>query len=408
MEQIIIIGAGAAGLMASVIASESSNCITVLEHNNKAGKKLYATGNGRCNLINKDQSLTHFHTNAPDSMTAIIEQVSIDKYEEIFNNLGILFSYRGDYAYPKSNQASSVVSAMYEKALSKRVKFEFNTHVSDIYYEKDKKNYVITTLDKRIFVADKVLLTGGLLSGEHMGNDGSCLEIAQTIKLATHKPLPALTAIMLQDAITKKWSGVRTEAVVQIKSDQINYDERGEVQLTEYGISGIVIFNISHHVSEALLTNKHSIIQVDFMPSMSFDDLYSYIDFAIKQHEYKTIETLLSNLLNAKLVKALLDKLCIDGNKKIKNISKEEIEKILHAIKTYEMIPYGTKDFEFSQVSRGGVDLSEINTKTMECQRYPNLYLAGELLDVNGDCGGYNLQWAFTTGYLAGMAMKES
>jgi len=404
MSKVIVIGGGASGLVAAIYAARANNEVTILERNNTCGKKILITGNGRCNYFNSDQNISHYHTNGNVDLNSILTNESNTENLDFFESIGIFPKIKNGYYYPLSNQAITVLNALNIETKKQHIEIKNNILVTDILKE-DNKFIIIT--DYENYECDKVILATGSCAAPKTGSDGFGYNLLEKMGHTIIKPLPALVQIISNDKITKLWDGVRCDAKVTIYVDNVlKKEEFGEILLTDYGISGICTFNLSSIAARSLEKNNKVILKINFLPSIDLD-----IEWFNKFNENvpnRTVSELLDCLLNYKLVNAILKKLNISNETSWEELSNEIKLSLINALTSYELEINDTNSFDKAQVCSGGVSLEEINLETMESKLIPNLFITGELLDVDGDCGGYNLNWAWTTGKLAGKGTKDN
>lgn len=380
--KIIIIGSGASGLAAGISLLKCGYDVTILERNNISGKKLLLTGAGRCNFFNSDQNIVHYHSNDKDILAKIITSDNIHLVEDFITSLGIVPKVKDGYYYPFANQAYNMKELLERTYLDLGGKIKYNYLVEKI----EKKNSLFLINDT--ISCDKLILATGSKAYKMTGSDGIGYQLAKKFNHHIVKVLPSLTSLITREKINLK--GVRVDAKVTLYEDGVKVrEELGQVQFTDYGLSGICIFNLSYYAVKGLNKNKKEVITIDLMPFM---DKVSF--------KNKKVYDLLLGFLPNKMIDYILKTLDISKDvyyEDLSNDKKQELTKILKEMK-FNITSY--KEFDFSQVCSGGVSLREINPLTMESIFVKNLYIIGELLDVNGDCGGYNLTFAFLTGIL--------
>ena len=403
---IVIIGGGAAGLMAAISAAINKNNadninITILEHNDRVGKKILQTGNGKCNYTNTYLEPDCYYAK-PDSFAIKAINLFDEKKTLSFfeHELGILPYIRDGYVYPRSEQASAILDALRIKCELLKIKIVTECNVKEI----KKTNCYIINTSKGDFKADKLILATGSKAAPATGSDGSGLKIAKELGLSINKMLPALCALYSDNkAFFKATSGVRVKAKLSLYADdKIFAADKGELQLTDYGISGIPAFQVSRYASRALDNNKKVYALIDFTSDIA--DTYSFIKNRIKELFGITTAELGIGFINKKLWMALLKIANIKSDIKADTLTDLEIKKLASILKEFKINIISTAGFDKSQVCTGGVLTSELDYKTMSTKNDPDLNLAGEIIDVDGKCGGYNLQWAWTSGYIAGLA----
>lgn len=412
---IIIIGAGASGLVAAISAARSrgnikqgsSSKILVIEQKDRAGKKILATGNGKCNFTNLLQLPECYRSDDSTFATKVLSNFDVHKTITFFEELGIYPKERNGYLYPNSEQASSVVDVLLIECKRLNIDIIYNEKVISIrkpYYTVETKpvQAVEDNFTRKYSCRCLILSTGGCASPK-LGSDGSGYVLSQSLGHSLIKPLPALVQLKASNKFCKRVSGVRSIAKVSAYCGDIQLaSEKGEIIFTDYGISGIPIMQISRFISKAIDRDQIVKLRVDFLPELSETALVELINSRIVINSDKTIEQLLIGLLNNKLSYIIILEAGLQPEKACGKLTKTEIIKLINRIKSLELHITGTNSFDSAQVSAGGIPTDEINPDTMESKIRSNLYLTGELVDVDGTCGGYNLQWAWSSGYVAG------
>ena len=380
--KIIIIGSGASGLAAGISLLRCGYDVTILERNNISGKKLLLTGAGRCNFFNSDQNIVHYHSSDKDILAKIITSNNIHLVEDFITSLGIIPKVKDGYYYPFANQAYNMKELLERTYLDLGGKIKYNYLVEKI----EKKNSLFLINDN--ISCDKLILATGSKAYKMTGSDGIGYQLAKKFNHHIVKVLPSLTSLITRKKINLK--GVRVDAKVTLYEDGVKVrEELGQVQFTDYGLSGICIFNLSYYAVKGLNKNKKEVITIDLMPFM---DKVSF--------KNKKVYDLLLGFLPNKMIDYILKTLDISKDVYYEDLSNDKKQELTKILKGMEFNITSYKEFDFSQVCSGGVSLREINPLTMESIFVKNLYIIGELLDVNGDCGGYNLTFAFLTGIL--------
>lgn len=380
--KIIIIGSGASGLAAGISLLRCGYDVTILERNNISGKKLLLTGAGRCNFFNSDQNIVHYHSSDKDILAKIITSDNIHLVEDFITSLGIIPKVKDGYYYPFSNQAYNMKELLERTYLDLGGKVKYNYLVEKI----EKKNSLFLINDN--ISCDKLILATGSKAYKMTGSDGIGYQLAKKFNHHIVKVLPSLTSLITREKTNLK--GVRVDAKVTLYEDRVKVrEELGQVQFTDYGLSGICIFNLSYYAVKGLNKNKKEVITIDLMPFM---DKVSF--------KNKKVYDLLLGFLPNKMIDYILKTLDISKDVYYEDLSNDKKQELTKILKEMEFNITSYKEFDFSQVCSGGVSLREINPLTMESIFVKNLYIIGELLDVNGDCGGYNLTFAFLTGIL--------
>jgi predicted Rossmann fold flavoprotein len=402
MYDVIIIGAGASGLMAAAAAASKGARVALLEHKDDIGKKILATGNGRCNFTNTDMSVNKFH----GSKALIKNGLSQFDYADtirFFKELGIPAYDNAGYIYPNSRQAASVVAAFRMELMRLHVDVKTGINITDIKPADDRTGYCIQT-DKGSFKSKRLIIACGLTASPKLGSDGSLFRQIEALGHHIQKPLPALCGFSCDGLNFKKITGVRCDATVASVIDgQMTEQNTGELQLADYGISGIPVFQISSLMSRALDKGQMVEVIIDFLPAFSDDELNGYIkDRSITTTDNRSLNEMLNGLLNNKLLLELIHKSGVSPDKKGRLLTDDDCKSLTRSIKHTAVSVKKPRGAEFAQVCTGGIYTKEIDVRTLESKIHPGLYFCGELLDVDGICGGYNLQWAWTSGYIAG------
>lgn len=402
MYDVIIIGAGASGLMAAAAAASKGARVALLEHKDDIGKKILATGNGRCNFTNTDMSVNKFH----GSKALIKNGLSQFNYSDticFFKELGIPAYDNAGYIYPNSRQAASVVAAFRMELMRLHVDVKTGINITDIKPADDRTGYCIQT-DKGSFKSKRLIIACGLTASPKLGSDGSLFRQIEALGHHIQKPLPALCGFSCDGLNFKKITGVRCDATVASVIDgQMTEQNTGELQLADYGISGIPVFQISSLMSRALNKGQKVEVIIDFLPAFSDDELNGYIkDRSITTTDNRSLNEMLNGLLNNKLLLELIHKSGVSHDKKGRLLTDDDCKSLTRSIKHTAVSVKKPRGLEFAQVCAGGIYTKEIDVRTLESKIHPGLYFCGELLDVDGICGGYNLQWAWTSGYIAG------
>lgn len=380
--KIIIIGSGASGLAAGISLLRCGYDVTILERNNISGKKLLLTGAGRCNFFNSNQNIVHYHSNDKDILAKIITSDNIHLVEDFITSLGIVPKVKDGYYYPFANQAYNMKELLERTYLDLGGKIKYNYLVEKI----EKKSSLFLINDT--ISCDKLILATGSKAYKMTGSDGIGYQLAKKFNHHIVKVLPSLTSLITREKTNLK--GVRVDAKVTLYEDGVKVrEELGQVQFTDYGLSGICIFNLSYYAVKGLNKNKKEVITIDLMPFM---DKVSF--------KNKKVYDLLLGFLPNKMIDYILKTLDISKDVYYEDLSNDKKQELTKILKEMEFNITSYKEFDFSQVCSGGVSLREINPLTMESIFVKNLYIIGELLDVNGDCGGYNLTFAFLSGIL--------
>ncbi len=399
---IIIVGAGPAGLSAAIAASKSDVRILLIDRGEKVGKKILVTGNGKCNLTNEVQEEACYRSDNPEKIPAVFRGFSCQDTYDFFRELGIITRSKNGYIYPYNEQAASVRDA-FELLIHERKNIDIllETSVKDI--DLTRKGYLIMT-DHGKYGADQVIMATGGYAGPKIGCDGSGFKFAGRFGHEIVKPLPALTPLKSGAPFLKKVSGVRNQAMITLQIDgKPVKSEKGELQWTDYGISGVAVFQLSRFAIVALEEGKSVSLSLDLAPEFDENKLADMLSTYKKMYPDRKVGELLRGLLPAKLIPVVLREGKISEDTQGKNMKEKEVESICCSIKAFSLRIKGYMGYEKAQVTRGGVALSQVSDE-LESIYHEGLYFAGEVLDMDGICGGYNLQWAFSSGNVAGNA----
>ncbi len=401
MRQVIVIGGGASGLMAAIAAAGQGAEAAILEKNRQVGKKLLVTGNGRCNFSNRNQNLTNYRSDAPAFVKAALEAFSLEDTLAFFRKLGILVKERNGYLYPLSGQAASVLDALRLEAERLQVKLRCNTQVQSVDVAADGRFQVHT--EGWDYEADAVILACGSMAAPGTGATGDGYRFAQSFGHRVVKPLPALTGLYAAEKDCGKLAGVRFEAEVTLHvQGQGKIREYGEVQFTDYGLSGIPVFQVSRYAARATEEGRPCKVTLALLPDRKEQEVKRLLR-ELADTDGRVGAAVLLGVFPDKLCRVLLARAGISEKKSGKDWTEEEISRLSHGIGNMTFHIARVRGMEQAQVCTGGIPLRELKGVSMESSKQPGLYLTGELLDVDGACGGYNLQWAWTSGYLAGV-----
>lgn len=399
--KVLIIGGGASGLMAAIMAAREGAEVTILEHMDRVGKKILSTGNGRCNLTNLSLKPEHYRSSQKLFPMKVLDRFSVWDTLSFFDGIGIITRNRNGYIYPNSDQAASVLDALRFETEHLGIKTVLSCQIRSA--KKTKNGSFLVESDQGTYQGDCLILATGSKAASVSGSDGSGYELAKAFGHTIIKPLPALVQLRCKGTFFKQLAGVRCEAVVRLVSDgkTLAADE-GEVQLTDYGISGIPTFQVSRYASQALDAGRRVNAVLDFFPSKSMEDTRAMLKQRKSMLGYRPSGEFLNGVLNKKLAAVLLKQAGIQPDCSCAQIKDSQLETLTMQIKKFEVPVTATNSFEQAQVCCGGVDTRELRPDTMESKLVKHLFLVGELTDVDGICGGYNLQWAWSTGAVAG------
>ena len=392
MKKLAIIGAGASGLCAAIEAKKANPDIqiTIFEKMQKSGKKILATGNGRCNFTNDDLSMKHFYGN-----NNFLKKILSNNFSDIkvfFKNLGVLSYEEDGRIYPRSQQASTIKDALLKAVESTNTTIKTECQINQI--QKNKNGFMIN--GEQFY---SVVLCGGGKAASVHGSDGSCYKIAESLGHNLTPLFPALCGLTISDKDLNLLKGVRAECEAKLYSGNILLGcESGEIQFTDKAISGIPIMNLSH-----LCENKNNLkINLDLCPEFDEKELYKHIKQGLNNLPDIEFETILNGVVNLKLGFAVMNRSGIKPQTKCRSLKDFQIKEAVNQLKHFEISIKSAKGFDNAQITKGGIKTDEVTPETMMSKKTDGLFLCGEILDIHGDCGGYNLHLAFTTGRIAG------
>lgn len=397
---VCVVGGGAAGMAAAIAAAEGGNTVCIIDKNKKLGKKLYATGNGRCNLANADMKDGHYHSASEEYQTFLhtcMGDKPVRELSDFLHSIGIYTRCVDGYYYPISMQASAVVWALLDRIKVLQVTTYLSETVTDI--QKKKDGYHVLCNDE--IIAKKVILACGGRSYPTLGGCADGARLAAKLGVKQEPQRPALCAVLTEEN-TEAVKGVRVACSAWFEQGDMVWKQSGELQITEYGLSGIMIFNLSSEIGR-ILTEKSSVtLYVDFLPEIE-EDVFVQGSRNVSRSLYGYLNAFLPD----KLAMYILDIVCEQPKQALRELSEAQILAIYHLCRRFPFHIQTLKDYDQAQVTAGGVQLTEIYPETMECVSYPGLYATGEMLDIDGDCGGYNLTFALLTGLRAGRACHD-
>lgn len=390
MNRIIVIGSGPAGLMCALNAKTKDNEVIVLEKKEAVGKKILVTGSGKCNYWNDDQDLRHYHSRSSEELDKIINEKNLKETKDLLDTMIVPF-VRDGYYYPYSREAASVRDILVAKCNDEGIVLDRNYEVNKVEF-RDNMFFIDESL-----ICDKLVIATGSMAYYTENND-SGYNIAKQFKHEIIEPLPSLVQLTSDFKYLKEWDGVRSFAKVSLyENDNKLKEETGEVMLTSYGLSGICVFNLSNVANILLKENKSLTVHINFLPDIDVEKMF-------KRKE--SIGIVLRSFLNSKLVKLFMRLSRIDEEKRPKELTDKEKDTLISILSDFKVNITGTREFKDAQTTSGGISLKDINLETMESKLVKNLYFAGEVVDVDGDCGGYNLTFAFVSGLVVGKSVR--
>ncbi len=386
-KKIAIIGAGASGLLCAIYCARNSIDVDIYEQNTKCAKKILVSGNGRCNIINTNVTKQNYFTQYPDFLQDSLEGFSYKEFENFAHSIGLMLDIKTNgKVYPLSNEAKSVASLLINTAKSLGVKFHTDTKITEI--KELFKNY------------KKLVVATGSLAASHLGGNNDGLEFARLFGHNIIPGYPSLVQLELNSSLHQIMSGSKVDGEVTLLiNNRASSKISGDILFTNYGVSGFAILDISQEASEALLNYQIVDISLNLLPRYSAQKLSTHIMKMNEINPNASLLDVLHGLLPLKIIKALLEKLELSPNLEVKQINTKLSKKIANQILNWKFEVKDTHGFRHAEVAGGGVDVSEINPKTMESLKKKDLYFCGEVLDVVGQRGGYNFAWAWASAY---------
>lgn len=406
MSNVIVVGGGAAGMMAAVFAARNGQNVQLLEKNEKLGKKLFITGKGRCNITNA--------ADIEDLFTAVISNPKFlysgfysftnQQVIDFFEELGVKTKIeRGERVFPVSDHSSDVIAAFSRELKSLGVSVSLHTEVKELLCEQDKVCGVLLTNGKKM-KADAVIVATGGISYPSTGSTGDGYRFARETGHRVTELLPSLVPMEVRQWYAKELQGLSLRNIeIRITDGKKKlYEEFGEMLFTHYGVTGPVILSASSVVGKTL-RKKELTLHIDLKPALSEEQLDKRILREFDANHNKQYKNSIDSLFPAKLKPVMVELSEIEPEKKVNEITKEERQRLVHLIKDFTMTLTGLRGYNEAIITKGGVSVKEIDPGTMESKIIKGLYFAGEVLDLDAVTGGYNLQIAWSTGYLAGI-----
>lgn len=408
---LIIVGGGASGLIAAITAKDFGIDVAIVEGTDRIGKKILTTGNGRCNISNNciTPPFINYHSSNPNFPFTALDKLSLEDTKNFFLSLGLpIIALPTGKLYPQSLQASSVVDILKMAIEDRNIPLYTNCKIKDIH---KGKNFKLSTTNEeyKLFTANKVVLACGGKTAPKTGSDGSGYNLAKSFGHSITPLVPGIVQLKLDYPSLKALSGVKFDGYATLLVDnEIVKKDFGEILFTDYGISGPPILQISALASQSIFNKKKTEVVVDLLPNYSKEDLEDFLEchFALLSH--RPIINALIGVIHKKIIPILL-KECGITNLQMPcyELSWKEKMKLVSTLKAWKFTCTGTNDFNQAQVTVGGVNTKDIHYDTLESKLVPNLYFCGEILDVHGDCGGFNLQWAWSSGYTVATSIAE-
>ncbi len=405
-----VVGGGAAGMTAAILAARNGAYVTLLEGNDRVGKKLLSTGNGKCNLGNTDLGPERYGTRSPGRLKVWLDQFDTEATIDFFCAIGLLTKKKNGGLYPVSEQASSVLDVLrFEMEREERIRVRTGCRVDRIRRD-EERNRILLWSGSEVLSFDRVILACGGRAAPKTGSDGSGYRLAEMLGHSLVPVVPALVQLKCREDWFKSVAGVRAEAEILLEDKEIGrIRERGELQLVDYGISGIPVFQLSGRINYILREKKEVTLKIDFLPDCK-GRAEEFSERLVRKRmpveRCGTVEEYFTGVLNKKLMTLMMKLAGLRPSEPAYGADPDKIRRVYELCRCLEVHVTGSNSFEHAQVCAGGVPLDEL-TEELESVKAPGVFFAGELLDVDGRCGGYNLQWAWCSGYLAGVFAAE-
>lgn len=400
--KIAVVGGGAAGITAAIAARRKGASVTILESNQRIGRKILATGNGRCNLTNINTSIANYHGSNPRFVFSALSQFGVEQTLTFFERLGVAHKVEeAGKVFPFSLQASSVLDVLRYELDETGVEVLCGAEVVGINH--NSRGFTIAFRSGGEFKADRVIISTGGKAAPHFGSTGSGYALALSLGHSVVEPFPALVQLKLASDYLKQIKGIKFEGTAEVVSENKSLQAAsGEILFTEYGISGPPILTLSRKTGECLKKNQRPWLKLVLLDSFTTGELEALLAERFINNPGKTLAFSFVGFLNKQLSPVILKEAGVDPNMIAGQVTDAELKKIAHILLDWRFPITGTTSWPAAQVTAGGVDVREIDGRTMESKIVSKLYFAGEVMDIDGDCGGYNLQWAWSSGYVAG------
>lgn len=409
IHDVVVVGGGAAGLIASIAANQQGANVCILERNERIGKKILATGNGRCNYTNLDANIDNYYSQNKKFVYGPLNKFNVEKTLNFFESIGISPQVENENkVFPYSEQASSFLDVFLYELSMRKIDTITNFYVKDII--KKKQYFELKNHEGECYKAKKVILTTGGKAMPSSGSDGNGYKLAKQMGHNIIEPRPSLVQIKLDSPYLKGLQGVKIKGSAEIISNNKSIiQDSGDILFTSYGISGPPILQLSRTAGQLLDENKFPLLKINIFDNMNFKQVNILLKNRFIYNPDRSIEFSLVGLINKRLIRPLLKESQVDDfNKKVANLSETEIKSIASTLIDWKFKIIGLMGWTNAQVTAGGIDTNEINPSTMESKKQKGIYYAGEIIDVDGQCGGFNLQWAWSTGYIAGYEAAQS
>ena len=411
MSNVIVVGGGAAGMMAATFAARNGQNVTLLEKNEKLGKKIFITGKGRCNITNASEIEDLFSAviSNPKFLYSGFYSFTNDQVIHFFEELGVATKIeRGNRVFPVSDHSSDVIAALAREMQHLKVKVQLHCEVKELLINNEKEIKGVRLANGKKMTADAVVVATGGISYPSTGSTGDGYRFARNCGHKVTELFPSLVPMEVKEWYAKELQGLSLKNIeIHITDGKKKlYDEFGEMLFTHYGVTGPVILSASSIVGKTL-EKKELVLHIDLKPALAEEQLDKRLLREFEANHNKQFKNAIDSLLPAKLRPVIIELSGIEEEKKVHEITKEERLNLLRLIKDFHMTLTGLRGYNEAIITKGGISVKEIDPGTMESKLIKNLYFAGEVLDLDAVTGGYNLQIAWSTGYLAGISAGQ-
>lgn len=410
MSKVVIVGGGAAGMLAAIVCAENGHTVALYEKNEKLGKKLFITGKGRCNITNSCdiEELFQNVVGNPRFLYSAFYGFSNADMMDFLTERGLpLKTERGNRVFPQSDKSSDVLQTLQKEIRKSGVEVHLNSPVKEILAENGCVTGVLTAKGERV-KADAVLLTTGGLSYPSTGSTGDGYRFAKKLGHTVTALAPGLVPLEIKESYASDMMGLSLKNIsVRITNSKGKelYHDFGEMLFTHFGVSGPVIISASSHITRDLL-KENLFLSIDLKPALTKEQLNARLLREFEENKNKQLKNVMGALLPSKMIPVMLAYMQLDAEKKINEISKEERLHIIDCLKAFKLTVTGFRDYAEAIITRGGISVKEVNPSTMESKLVKGLYFAGEVLDLDAHTGGYNLQIAWSTAHLAATSIQ--
>ena len=411
MSNVIVVGGGAAGMMAAIFAARNGQNVTLLEKNEKLGKKIFITGKGRCNITNASEIEDLFSAviSNPKFLYSGFYSFTNDQVIHFFEELGVATKIeRGNRVFPVSDHSSDVIAALTREMQHLKVKVQLHCEVKELLINNEREIKGVRLANGKKMTADAVVVATGGISYPSTGSTGDGYRFARNCGHKVTELFPSLVPMEVKEWYAKELQGLSLKNIeIHITDGKKKlYDEFGEMLFTHYGVTGPVILSASSIVGKTL-EKKELVLHIDLKPALTEEQLDKRLLREFEANHNKQFKNAIDSLLPAKLRPVIIELSGLEEEKKVHEITKEERLNLLRLIKDFHMTLTGLRGYNEAIITKGGISVKEIDPGTMESKLIKNLYFAGEVLDLDAVTGGYNLQIAWSTGYLAGISAGQ-